>query len=71
MKVEQAERRRFLCIHGATDAPCVDVIARGVATLVDDASYGDITNYLSVPAAAYTLDLTLSRWHIISAIIYR
>jgi hypothetical protein len=50
----------FFVLHGATDAPSVDVIARGVATLVDDASYGDITNYLSVPGAPYTLDLTLS-----------
>lgn len=50
----------FFVLHGATDAPPVDVIARGVATLVDNASYSDITNYLSVPAAAYTLDLTLS-----------
>jgi hypothetical protein len=50
----------FFVLHGATDAPTVDVIARGVATLVDDASYSDITNYISVPAAAYTLDLTLS-----------
>jgi len=50
----------FFVLHGATDAPAVDVIARGVATLVNDASYGDITNYISVPAAAYTLDLTLS-----------
>ena len=50
----------FFLLHGATDAPTVDVIARGVATLVDDASYGDLTNYINVPAAAYTLDLTLS-----------
>ena len=50
----------FFVLHGATDAPTVDVIARGVATLVDDASYGDITNYINVPAAAYTLDLTLT-----------
>jgi uncharacterized membrane protein len=45
-------------LHGATDAPAVDVIARGVATLVDDAAYGDQTPYFSVPAAAYILDIT-------------
>ena len=50
----------FFVLHGATDAPTVDVIARDVATLVDDAAYGDITGYISVPPAAYTLDLTLA-----------
>lgn len=50
----------FFVLHGATDAPTVDVIARNVATLVDNAAYGDITDYISVPAAAYTLDLTLA-----------
>ncbi len=40
----------FFVVHGSTDAPTVDVIARGVATLVDDAAYGDITGYISVPA---------------------
>ncbi len=50
----------FFVLHGATDAPTVDVIARGVATLVDDAAYGDITGYISVPAGNYTLDLTLA-----------
>jgi hypothetical protein len=48
----------FFALHGATDAPTVDVIARGVGTLVDDAAYGDITGYIPVPAAAYTLDVT-------------
>ena len=50
----------FFVVHGSSDAPTVDVIARGIATLVDDALYGDITNYINVPAAAYTLDLTLA-----------
>jgi hypothetical protein len=50
----------FFAVHGSTDAPTVDVIARGVATLVDDAAYGDITGYISVPAGNYTLDLTLA-----------
>ena len=50
----------FFVVHGSTDAPTVDVIARGVATLVDDAAYGDITDYISVPPANYTLDLTLA-----------
>jgi hypothetical protein len=50
----------FFVVHGSTDAPTVDVIARGVATLVDNATYGDITGYISVPAENYTLDLTLA-----------
>lgn len=48
----------FIALHGATDAPTVDVIARGVTTLVNDAAYGDITDYISVPAASYILDVT-------------
>lgn len=48
----------FFVVHGSTDAPTVDVIARNVATLVDNAAYGDITDYINVPAASYTLDIT-------------
>jgi len=47
----------FFAVHGATDAPIVDVVARGVATLVNNAAYGDITGYLAVPPASYTLDV--------------
>ena len=48
----------FRIVHGATDAPTVDVIAQGVATLADDAAYSDITNYINVPAASYVLNIT-------------
>ncbi|MEM1043721.1 MAG: DUF4397 domain-containing protein, partial [Bacteroidota bacterium] len=48
----------FNVVHGSTDAPTVDVAARGVGTLVDDATYGDITGYIGVPAAEYVLDVT-------------
>jgi hypothetical protein len=49
----------FIAVHGATDAPTVDVQLNGTSTiLVDNAAYSDITPYLSVPAAAYTLDVT-------------
>ncbi|MBS4033599.1 MAG: choice-of-anchor J domain-containing protein [Ignavibacterium sp.] len=49
-------------LHGSTDAPTVDVKAReaGNLVLVDDAAYGDITPYFSVPAGNYTLDLYLA-----------
>lgn len=48
----------LVALHGATDAPTVDVIARGVATLVNDAPYAAITDYFTVPAASYVLDVT-------------
>jgi len=47
----------FAVMHGSTDAPTVDIVARGVATLVDNAPYTAITDYISVPAADYTLDI--------------
>lgn len=47
----------FSVVHGSTDAPTVDVVARGVATLVNNAAYGDWTGYIAVPPAAYTLDI--------------
>jgi hypothetical protein len=43
----------FFVLHGATDAPRVDVIARNVATLVNDAAYGDITGYISTTGRVY------------------
>ncbi len=48
----------FVAVHGASDAPKVDVIARTVATLVNDAAYSNITGYVSVPPAKYVLDVT-------------
>ncbi|HRH64036.1 MAG TPA: DUF4397 domain-containing protein, partial [Bacteroidia bacterium] len=50
----------FVAIHGASDAPTVDVVARNVGTLVDNAAYSAITPYITVPAASYTLDVTLA-----------
>ncbi|MDZ7400315.1 MAG: DUF4397 domain-containing protein [candidate division KSB1 bacterium] len=47
----------FAIMHGSTDAPTVDIVARGVATLVDDAPYAAITDYISVPAADYIIDV--------------
>jgi len=50
----------FLVFHGAPDAPTVDVVARGVGTLVDDISFPSFADgYRSVAPAAYTLDVTL------------
>lgn len=46
--------------HGSPDAPTVDVVARDVATLIDDISFGEYQGYLDVPAAKYKLDITLA-----------
>ena len=46
-----------LILHGASDAPVVDVLA-GSSSIVDNAAYGDITGYLNVPPAVYTLNIT-------------
>ncbi len=48
----------FVFFHGATDAPTVDAIARDVATVVDNASYTTFTDYVSVPADKYIIDVT-------------
>ena len=53
-----AQSVEFFVLHGSTDAPTVDVIARNVATLVDNAAYGDMTGYIAVPPASYLLDIT-------------
>lgn len=48
-------------LHGSTDAPTVDVKVRELnsATIVDDAAYGDITDYINAPSQDITLDLYL------------
>jgi hypothetical protein len=48
----------FIGVHGSSDAPTVDIIARNVATLINDASYSDITGYITVSPASYLLDVT-------------
>lgn len=48
----------FIGVHGSPDAPTVDIIARDVAILLDDVSFGDISGYLNVPAGSYVLDVT-------------
>lgn len=50
-----AELRIF---HGVTDAPTVDIKAQGVATLVDNAPFRAFSNYIPVPAATYTVQIS-------------
>ena len=44
--------------HGCTDAPTVDIKAQGVGTLVDNAPFRGSSNYLPVPAANYTIQVS-------------
>jgi len=53
-----SEEVAFYIWHGSTDAPGVDVFARDVAQLADGLAYTDATDYIAVPAADYTVDLT-------------
>lgn len=54
-------KTQFAVVHGATDAPTVDVRVKGAGlTLVDDAAYGDITGYAEVDPLSYQLEVTTS-----------
>ena len=56
---EAPENAEFLVVHGSPDAPTVDIIARGVGTLVDDLSYPEYAeDYLSVAPGDYIIDIT-------------
>lgn len=48
---------QFIAYHGSTDAPAVDIVADGALTLLDDVAYGQVSRYIQVPAASYTLDV--------------
>jgi len=50
----------IIAYHGASDAPTVDVIARGVGTLFNDLSYGDFSSYDTVSNANYILDVAVA-----------
>lgn len=49
---------QFIAVHGVTDAPSVDILARDVGVLVANAAYSDITDYLGVLPDEYILDIT-------------
>lgn len=46
-----------IIFHGATDAPAVDIYANGQLKLVSDLLYGVATEYVSVPALSYTINV--------------
>ncbi|NUO03401.1 MAG: DUF4397 domain-containing protein, partial [Saprospiraceae bacterium] len=49
----------LLLYHGSPDAPEVDVVAEGVGVIFDNTAYGEFSSdYLSVPATTYTLNVT-------------
>lgn len=47
----------FIVFHGSTDAPAVDVYANGQLKLITDLVYGAATEYISVPAGNYTINV--------------
>jgi hypothetical protein len=47
----------FYAVHGSTDAPTVDIIARGVGTLIENVPYTAVSGYQAVPPGVYTIDI--------------
>ncbi|MBN1560654.1 DUF4397 domain-containing protein [candidate division KSB1 bacterium] len=55
---DDSQSTALFVFHGATDAPQVDVVERTAGKVVDDAGYGDMTDYLVLPSNSfYYLDL--------------
>ena len=55
--IDGADKVNLSVLHGSPDAPAVDVVVRTGGKIVSNASYGEFTPYLSVPAAEYYLDV--------------
>jgi hypothetical protein len=47
----------FYAVHGATDAPYVDIIARGFGALYENVPYTGVSDYQVVPPFNYTIDI--------------
>lgn len=48
----------FVIVHGAPDAPTVDVLANNSVELANDLRYNDNTPYIGVAPASYAINLT-------------
>jgi len=46
--------------HGCMDAPALDIVYGGIATLLDNIAYSDLSSYFEVPAEVYSFDIVLS-----------
>jgi len=55
--IDGASNVNISVLHGAPDAPAVDVVVRTGGKIVSNAAYGQFTPYLSVPAGDYYLDV--------------
>ncbi|MDP2235557.1 MAG: DUF4397 domain-containing protein [Bacteroidales bacterium] len=55
----QAANTDVLVVHGATDAPTVDIYETGVGAgqIVNNLMYGNVAGYLELPTANYVLEL--------------
>jgi hypothetical protein len=47
----------FNALHGAPDAPAVDIAVAGVGDIITNLAYGEFTGYLSVDPGSYLLDV--------------
>ena len=51
------ETGQFRVVHSSPDAPAVDIYVEGVGIVAADVSYGDVTQYVTVDAGTYNVQL--------------
>lgn len=57
-RATQAGNVDFMLFHGVTDAPAIDIVVHEGQALASDLGYGEATNYVSLAASSYTIDIT-------------